>query len=457
MWGGSAVHRHTLSNGLRVWCQPRPDSESVAALLVVRAGSRYETRLDNGVSHFVEHMVFTGTERWPESEIKSVITRRGGRWNGSTGRERTTYFAQVAVQDFDFALEWLAQIVFRPTFPADKLDRERRVIFQERWGRYGWLINKLDDLGFGYDLDRDVRRAVFPGSTLGLRIVGEDDSLERLDRAALLDYYHKHYGPDNAALIVVGGVVPEQVVERAGFHLAELEKRGCPSSPDTPALPMGGPYNVIVRGPMPTQQVRLVVGARTVGRDHADRWALDVLSEVTREELLDEIRYRQGLVYSLSAFNVTFNDAGYFGIHTMSERGNRHAIHHALEAHLERVQQGEVDAARVVEAQAALKGRWALAMEDNVTRAEWLARWSSVLRDDEPLPDYAAAIDAVMPADLSQVARTYFTPQRRYVGVHQPVATVASGVRAVGAAVGLGMGAWVARRLWRRDCHCGAE
>jgi predicted Zn-dependent peptidase len=446
----SVLHRHTLSNGLRIWCQPRPNSESVAALLVLRAGSRYETQIDNGVSHFVEHMVFTGTERWSESEIKSVITRRGGRWNGFTGPERTTYFAQVAVQDLDLALDWLAQIVFHPTFPADKVDKERRVIFQERWGRYGWLVNKLDDLGFGYDLGREVRRAVFPGSTLGLRIEGDDDSLERLDRVALLDYYHKHYGPDNGVLIVVGGVAPEQVFERAEFHLGVLEKKGRPVSPDTPSLPTGGPHNVIVRGPMATDQVRLALGARTVGRHHADRWALDVLSEVTRKELLEEIRYRQGLVYSLNAYNVTFDDAGYFGIHTRSERGNRRAIHKTLEAYLEQVQRGQVEVARVVEAQAALKGRWALAMEDNVTRAGWLARWSSVLRDDELLPDYAAAIDAVTPVGLSQVVGTYFAPQWRYVGVHQPVATVASGVRTVGAAVGLGIGAYITRRLWRR-------
>jgi predicted Zn-dependent peptidase len=436
-----------LSNGLRIWCEPRPESASVAALLVIRAGSRYETPANNGVSHFVEHMVFAGTERWSESEIKSVITRRGGRWNGSTGRERTTYFAQVAVQDFDLALDWLAQVVFYPTFPADKVEKERQVIFQERWGRYGWLINKLDDLGFGYDLDREVRRAVFPGSTLGLRVVGEDDSLERLDRAALLDYYHNHYGPDNGVLVVVGGVAPEQVFERVELHLGGLGKRGRPVAPDTPPLPTEGPHMVVVRGPMPTEQVRLVVGARTVGRDHTDRWALDVLSEVAREELMEEIRYRQGLVYSLNAYNVTFEDAGYFGIHTMSERGNRRAIYNALEAHLEQVQQGDVDGVRVVEARAALKGRWALRMENNVSRAGWLARWSSVLGDDEPLPDYVEAIDAVTEADLSRVARTYLTPERRYVGVHQPVATVASGVRAVGAAVGLGIGAWVARRL----------
>ncbi|TEU17360.1 MAG: insulinase family protein [Anaerolineales bacterium] len=288
------LHRHTLPNGLRVWCQPRPDSESVAALLVTRAGSRYEDLSNNGVSHYVEHMLFTGTERWTEEEIKEIIRRRGGDWNGWTSEERTTYFAHVSAQDFDIALDWLAEVVFRATFPVDKVDKEREVIFQERWGRYGWLINTLDALGFGYELDRDVRRALFPGSTLGLRVVGEDASLESLDRAGLLDYYQRHYTPDNAVLIVVGNVTPGQVTERAEVYLGNLERNGRPSPPGTPPLPAEGPHEVVVRGPMLTNQVQLRVGARTVGRTHADRWALEVLAEILGEDLREEIRYRRG-------------------------------------------------------------------------------------------------------------------------------------------------------------------
>ena len=444
------LQRHTLPNGLRVWCQPRPDSESVATLLVLRAGSRYEDLSNNGVSHYVEHVLFTGTERWTEEEIKEIIRRRGGRWNGWTGRERTTYFAHVSAQDFDIALDWLAEVVFHPTFAADKVDKERRVIFQERWGRYGWLINTLDALGFGYELDRDVRRALFPDSTLGLRVMGEDASLESVDRAGLLDYYQGHYMPDNAVLIVVGNVTPEQVFERAEVYFGNLERNGRPSPPGTPPLPAEGPHEVVVRGPMLTDQVQLRVGARTVGRSHPDRWALEVLAEVLGEDLREEIRYQRGLVYGLGAYNVFFDDTGYFVISTTSERGNREAILSTVEEHLEGVRRGEVDAEQVAEAQAALKGRWALAMEDNVERAVWLARWSSVLSADEPVPDYQAAIDAVTPEDLSRVVETYFTPQRRYLGLHQPVATVASGARAVGVVVGLGLSAWVARRLWSR-------
>jgi predicted Zn-dependent peptidase len=104
----------------------------------------------------------------------------------------------------------------------------------------------------------------------------------------------------------------------------------------------------------------------------------------------------------------------------------------------------------VAEAQVALKGRLALAMEDNVARAQWLAQWSSFLGADQAVPDYAVAIDAVTPAELARVVKTYFTPERRYVGLHQPVATVASGARALAAAVGLALTLWGGRRVWRQ-------
>jgi predicted Zn-dependent peptidase len=444
------LYKVMLANGLRVWCQPRPDSESVATLLVVGAGSRNETLVNNGASHFVEHMLFTGTERWSEEEIKEVIRQRGGRWNGWTDEEQTTYFAHVSAGDFAVALDWLVQVVFHPTFPADKVDKEREIIFQERWGHYGWLINTLDALGFGYELDRDVRRALFPGSTLGLRVVGEDASLENLDRAALMDYYRAHYTPKNVVLIVVGNVTPKQAFEQAQVYLGNQVGQGKrPTLPDTPAPLTDGPHQVTVRGPLPTDQVRLMVGARTVGRTHPDHWALQILAEVLGNDLQEEIRYQQGLVYGLGAYEASFDDAGYFAIATNSEQSHQQVILDAIEEHLDQMRRGNVDAGKVAKAQAALKGRWMLAMEDNVERATWLAQWASVLAADQPIPDYPAAIDAVHPADLARVTATYFTPQRRYLGLHQPVVTVASGAHAAGIGVGLALSAWAARRVWR--------
>lgn len=444
------LYRYTLSNGLRLWVQPRADSESVATLLILGVGSRYETHANNGISHYVEHMLFTGTERWDEDEIKQVITRRGGRWNGWTGLETTGYWAHVAAHDLDIALDWLAQVVFHATFPAEKVDKERQVIFQERWGRYGWLINTLDALGFGYELWRDIRQAIFTDSSLGMSVSGEDASLEGLNRAALLDYYRQHYIPENAVLIVVGNVEPEQVLERAAIYFGDVESRGRPSLPETPPLLSDGPQRVVVRGPLPTDQTTLIVGARTVGQGHPDRWVLAVLARLLDRELTEEIRHRRGLVYGLNADNHFLDDAGYFAVSTTSERKHTETIQQIVEEHLDRIRRGEVDAKAVEDAKATLQGRWALEMEDNMERAFWLADWTSVLGADEPLPDYQATIGAVMPDDLTRAVNAYFVPQCSFVGLHTPVVTVASGAAWFLGIVILGVAVWGVRRLRRR-------
>ncbi len=334
----------------------------------MRVGSRYETRANNGISHFVEHMVFDGTEKWPTEEaVADAITHRGGHWNGWTDEETTTYFVQLAQHDFDLALDWLSQVVFHPTFPADKVDKERDIIFEEKMGRYGWLLNALDALGLGYDLDRDVRRALFPGSTLGLRVIGEDASLDKITRQSLLDYYHAHYLPANSALIIVGNVDVEQAREKALTYFGQAACEGtaiAPIGPATPPLPQHGPHHVTVRGPFPTDQSTLAIGMRTVSESHPDRWPLEVLAEVMEEDLLKDIRYRRGLVYGLSAFNDQFADAGYFGIVTQAESQKRAEVQHTIEQYFDRVRRGEITAEQVTNAQAALKGRWALDMEE---------------------------------------------------------------------------------------------
>jgi len=447
----SAVKRFTLSNGLRVWIEPRPESESVTALLVVRAGSRYETRANNGISHFVEHMVFDGTEKWPTEEaVADAITHRGGHWNGWTDEETTTYFVQLAQHDFDLALDWLSQVVFHPTFPADKVNKERDIIFEEKLGRYGWLLNALDALGLGYDLDRDVRQALFPGSTLGLRIIGEDASLDKITRQSLLDYYHAHYQPTSSALIIVGNVDVEQAHAKTLTYFGQLPVKFADLiGLATPPLPQRGPHHVTVRGPFPTDQSTLVIGMRTVSESHPDRWPLEVLAEVMEEDLLKDIRYRRGLVYGLSAFHNQFTDAGYFGVVTQAETPKRAEVQHTIEQYFEKVRRGEITAEQVANAQAALKGRWALDMEDSTRRASWLAQWAFE-SSELPIPDYAAEIDTVTVSDLKRVVETYYTPERRFAGLHHPIVTVPRGARMLGVMTGIGALMWLWRRLRRR-------
>ncbi len=446
------LERFTLQNGMQVWVQPREDSQSIAAMLVFRGGARYEDRRQSGISHFVEHMLFTGTARWSEDEIKTAITRRGGQWNGWTGYERTTYFAQVSAQDTAMALDWLAEIAFRSTFPPDKVDKEREVIFQEKSGRYGWLINGLDSWGFGYELDREIRRALYPGSTLGQRVIGEDNSLDAITRESLLAYYHNHYTPANATLVLVGQVSPSDVRTLTEQIFGVIPAGPRPENPaPAPATPPG-PQRITVRGPLLTDQSTLDIGARTVGRGHPDSWALAVLGEMLRQELTEEIRYKRGLVYGLWASNTAFDDTGYFAVETTSASDKREEIRQVVEGRLAELRAGTINPQRVEEARAALVGRWALSMEGNVARASYLAEWTSLLGTSDPPPNYPALIGAVTADDLVRVTKTYLRPEVGFVAAHEPIITVMSGAVWGGALVSAAALGWGWRR-WRRMSH----
>lgn len=444
------LHRFTLKNGLRVWCQPRPDSKSVVVFLVMRVGVRNEHKHNNGISHYLEHMLFTGTERWNEDDIKDMIDKRGGNWNGWTGTESTMYFAELSSPDFAIAMDWVAEIVFHSVFPEDKVDKERNVVFQEKWGKYGWLINTgrriCESFGLGYDLTHTVERFVFPNSSLTLGYEWEDEALDRIDRATLLEYYHTYYMPNNATVLIVGNVTPEQAREQALRYFGDLEPGTPPPIPETPALPVAGPYDATIRGPLPTNQCRLRIGARTVGPAHPDIWPLKVLGEMLSTSLYQEIRYKRGLVYGVWAHNATHSDVGRFEIGTRSEAENRELIQQIIEEHLQHIRQGEIDPEKVADAKIALKGRWALRMERNFGRVLWLNRWVLSLADDAAVPDYQARIEAVTPEDLTRVLNTYFVPEHSYVAMHVPILTVYRGAWLGGSVLVLGAGVFYRRR-----------
>ena len=147
------IDQTALDNGLQVWCKPRPGTGSVVIRLVVRVGARYEIDGQNGIAHFLEHLIFDGTPRWSEQDIRHVIERVGGSFNGWTGHEGTVYEAEVLADHLDVALDWLAEIVFRSTLREDQVEKERGVIFRERGGRLGAFLSTLEDLADRLHID----------------------------------------------------------------------------------------------------------------------------------------------------------------------------------------------------------------------------------------------------------------------------------------------------------------
>lgn len=219
------LRRARLANGLRVWVKPRPGTATVVLLLQVPVGSRNEAENNNGISHFLEHMLFTGTARWSEEEVVEVIRRRGGESNARTAREDTVIWLHLKSDDVDLGLDWLSEVIFRPRLEAEKFDKERQVIIQEKGGEIGALERVgdwIEDMGLGWNVFRAVRHRLYPKSSLLLPIIGVDRSLRRITYEQLLAHYHQHYVPNNMTLIAVGDVDAEQLLERAGERLGSL-------------------------------------------------------------------------------------------------------------------------------------------------------------------------------------------------------------------------------------------
>ena len=456
----NAIRRTTLQNGLRLWVRQRPGTGTVAILAQVPVGSRHESKENNGISHFLEHMIFTGTRRWDEHEVTEIIRRRGGEANARTAQEDTVYWLHLKADDLALGLDWLSEVLFRPAIAVEKFDKERRVIINEKggnWGRFKYVMEWVEDRGFGWNIFRAVRNRLWPESSLLLPVIGDDKSLQTIEHSGLLDFYRTHYLPNNMTLVVVGDVDPEEAEVMTEQYFGEFEAGTLPPKPEqplTPTPPEG--FRVRLHGPSINDQGQLLLGAPTPGMQHADRYPLMVLAEIMESALTREIRFERGLVYSIDVYPAMYTDVGYFVVYTTAESNRFAEIQQAIDNQIMRAISGQLDTVAVDAARSAVRGRALLAMEGNLNEAWWLSEDAMYTPDEEPIPDYFAAINAVTPKDIQRVANVYLAEGNRYEAIHRPGLTPrrAALPAAITAGLGLtGVSVWLATWLNRRKTH----
>jgi predicted Zn-dependent peptidase len=440
-------HRERLANGLRLWLKPRPGTGTVILLLQVPVGSRSETEANNGISHFLEHMLFTGTERWSEQEVGDVIRRRGGEVNARTSREDTVFWLHLKSEDLELGLDWLSQVIFQPKLLEEKFYKERQVIIQEKGGEIGRLEQVgewVEDLGLGWNVFRAVRHRLYPKSSLLLPVIGIDRSLRRITYPELLDFYRAHYVANNLTLVVVGDVAPPTVRGLAERHLGRFPSGSLPARPVTPA-PSARGFNMRLHGPNVNEQGQILLGAPLPGLHHPDRWALGVLAEILDTSLTQDIRYKRGLVYGIDVYPSQYTDTGQFIVYTTADTSKFDEILAEIEARLDQAIRGELDPKLVADAKSAIRGRLLLGMETNADLGWWLAEMALYIPDGDVVPDLFANVEAVTPTDVARVARLYLSPEKRFQAIHRPglTPTLLRRPLLVGAALALtALGAW---------------
>jgi predicted Zn-dependent peptidase len=396
---------HTLTeleSGVRVVTEAMPSVRSIALGLFVGVGSRDETDSQQGISHFIEHLLFKGTERFGSTEIDEIFDAMGAEINAGTSKETTTLYARFLDRHLERALEVMSDVL-RPAW-AD-VDSERQVVIEEIAMYEDEPSDKVHDVLAG---------AVFGDHPLGRPIIGTPDVVGSVSIEDLAAYHGSRYRPGRFVVAAAGNLEHERVVALVEQALAA----GGPAPGTTQTLNGAGSE----RAPevrfhrKETEQVHLCLGATGISRSDERRFALRVLDTVlggsSSSRLFQEVRERRGLAYSVFSYFGQFVDAGEVALYVGTRPDRVAEALEVIAGELHRLQDEPVGAAELDRAKENVKGRTALALESTSARMHRLG--SSILTGMPVLsPDeIMARVDAVSADDLGALARDLFAPER---------------------------------------------
>jgi predicted Zn-dependent peptidase len=399
----TTYQKEVLENGLRVITSPMPEMRSVTIGLFLAVGSRFEKPKESGVSHFIEHMLFKGTKKYPTSkDISSAIEGIGGVLNAATDKELTVYWAKVAGSQFSLAFDVLVDMILAPKFEAAEIEKERKVIIEE--------------LGMYMDSPHDwvhvlIDEVMWPNHPLGWDVGGTKDSVSGITRRGMMTYMGHSYGPENLVISVAGDVKHSLVVEEARKRFASWERRPLPSYQPAPGHNGVSPLRVEYKS---TEQANVCIAGPALSRNHPDRFKLALLNVIFGEgmtsRLFMEIREKMGLAYDVHSYINHFADAGALVVYTGVDPSKMDKTITAIVNEIDKLRQDPVSAEELHHAREYYKGRMVLRLEDTRAVAGWHGGQELLNDKIMDVDDVIRIIDRITSKELHELAQTIFTP-----------------------------------------------
>jgi predicted Zn-dependent peptidase len=404
----------TLDNGLRLITANMPHTRSVSICIFIGAGSRYETEPEAGISHFIEHLFFKGTEKRPSSrKISEAIEGVGGIINGGTDKEMTVYWCKVAQLHFPLALDVLADILLHSRFDPQDVENERKVITEE--------INMERDSP-AHLADLLIDELLWPGHPLGRDIAGGKRSVAGITREAMLDYLSRQYLPGNAVVAIAGAVQHQETIDSVAQALggwANIKPR-----PEYTAYKEAKFPRLHIKT-KDTEQAHLCLGLSGLSIFHPKRFTLDLLNVILGEgmssRLFTEIRDHLGLAYSIHSFVDHFLDTGSIIIYAGVEPKNLKVAIAAIVEQLSQLKE-PVPEAELSKAKELAKGRLLLRMEDSRSVASWAGGQEVLTGQIRSVDQVMSIVDAITTEELKELARELLLENQLRLAVVGPVA-----------------------------------
>ncbi|HYH96585.1 pitrilysin family protein [Hyalangium sp.] len=426
-------YRDVLPSGLRVVTIETPHLHTALLAVYVRTGSRHETPGNNGVSHFLEHLFFRGSEGWPDTvKMNSAVEEVGGNLNGVTSRDHGYYYTPLHPAYLSVGMEILGDMLTRPRLTD--MEVERQIILEE-------MLDEVDEKGRDIDADNLSKRLLFGEHPLALKIAGTRESVSALTHAQVREHFARHYVAGNLVVTASGRVKHAEVLELAERAFTHLP-RGPATTEAPPAPSPPGPRLHFVAHDESQTEFRL--NFRAVPEQHEDFPALQILRRVMDDGLSSrlpfEIVEKRGLAYSINAGLDSFHDVGIFEIEGASapEKASR-VVEEVLRV-LATLCSEEISQEELKRAQR----RHRMLLEFSEDSPGELAGWfggTELFREPDSFSRRADLVDAETAAHVREVARRYFTRQNLTVVAVGQRKGIKALERVVEAAEGLPSGA----------------
>ncbi len=397
--------QYKLKNGLRVIHSPLHETEAVTVLILFKVGSRYERRNINGISHFVEHLMFKGTKKRPTTlDISKELDGIGASYNAFTSKDHTGYYIKASHDKIELLLDMLSDMLFNSKFDPTEIERERKVIIEE--------INMYEDNPMMMAEDF-FEQAVYEGSTLGWQIAGPKEVIRKVTRNDIVQYFNRFYGLRNM-IVGIAGNTSKNIIQRVQhyFNQPDPNKR-------YPAFP---PAHVRQTKPRvrvkfkETEQVHLMCGYPSYSYYDKRLYPLMLLSIILggnmSSRLFISIRERKGLCYYIRAGVNIYEDTGNFAVQAGLDRKRIHEAIRAIHGELVQAARQGVTPDELQKAKDFLKGKLILDFEDSEQIASYYTRQALLKKRVLSLDEYFRRIDAVGRVGVQTVARDIMRKNR---------------------------------------------
>lgn len=399
-------HKKVLANGLRVITVPMPSLESVTVLVMAGAGSRYENKQNSGISHFLEHMAFKGTQKRPSAmDISSLIDGMGGEFNAFTGKETTGYYIKSAKDKMEASIDVLSDMLLHSKFDPAEIDKERGVIIEE--------INMYEDMP-ARKIGDIYEQLLYGDTPMGWDIAGEKAIINAITREDFLSYMGDLYSASNLTVVIAGGIDSDKAVSLVEKYFSEMKRFD--TKQFVPLKESQTKPKLLIKDKK-TEQIHIALGVRTVDINSGKKYPLSVLAAILgggmSSRLFHEVREKRGLAYYVRTHQDEYADAG--TLVSMAGIDPKRVVE-AVKVMMEeysKVFTGEMHLTdeEVTKAKEFLKGHLVLDLEDSRSVAGFYSHQELLEKEIENPDDVIKKVDAVTKEQLEAVGKEYFIEQ----------------------------------------------